>query len=93
MNIVLNTKDADSIIHWLREELEGINEYEEEIKTHFKSLCGLYNASEDVRNSEECTADLEETRIKFEERIEELKDDKNNLLHFIELLTCGSEVA
>ena len=93
MNIVLTTKDADSIIRWLREVLEDVSDLEDDISNNFKILCEKYESSKNLKKSKKCAIELEETKLAVEDRMDELKKDRLQILHFIELLTCGSEVS
>lgn len=92
MNIVLTSEDADSIISFLREHISNILEYQEDVTEEYKRLSDEYNKSDVISNSAFCKETFKETSDLFNERMKELDDKRKMLVHFIELLTCGSEV-
>lgn len=91
MNIVLTTKDADAIIGYLREELATITEFQTERAKEFKKLTEDFQNPE-IHNDALCKEEYEDTVEFYNERMAELNKESNEILHFIELLTCGSEV-
>jgi prefoldin subunit 5 len=92
MNIVLTTKDADAIIGYLREELAAITEFQTERAKEFKKLTEDFKEDPSIHNNEHCIATYNEAAEFYNERMTELNKESNEILHYIELLTCGSEV-
>ena len=93
MNIVLTQKDADSILCYLREQVEDINSFQKEVTKQFAEFKNIYNESTVLQQKEECKEMIEETRELFDNRMQEISDERSKLYRFIEILTCGSEVS
>lgn len=83
MNIVLTQKDADSILSYFREELQTLNDYEKTFPTTFEDFQKQFC---------QCDNSPDERKGIYDEQIKMMREERTSLIHFIELLTCGSEV-
>lgn len=92
MNIILTEKDADSILSFLREELTDLTEFQNERALEFKKLTEDFKEDPSIHNNEHCIATYNETAEFYNKRMAELDKRGKDILHYIELLTCGSEV-
>jgi hypothetical protein len=82
MNIVLTQKDADSILSYFRDNLQTLNDYEETFPATFEDFQKQFC---------QCDNSPDESRDAYDEQIKMMREERSLLIHFIELLTCGSE--
>ena len=93
MNIVLTQKDADLIIRYFRNKLEILADCVADAQKKYNLLLKLYGSDERLKGIPKVDKMISEANKAYEELKEAFSKDRLELIHFIELLTVGSEVA
>lgn len=90
VNIVLNQKDADFILKYLRKDLERIVESDKDLDSKFEMLQKSYDKDE-LKKDPVASSLMKIATVMTKAVNESSNTVKKDLEHCIELLVCGSD--